>query len=179
MRVRPFFWLLLLLACVSVLSIAALRPSSIPAILRVQVNTESLVMDRTALIQVHLTDTQGQPINKAQVKPSARMPAMEMEPTRTNVTSLGDGQYAIHLHLNMAGMWEITIHTQADGFTALTYVLNVQVASGSQAGVQSITLHTPSQASSWFQMPNYATLQPINSPPIVYSAGIRTSGNCA
>ncbi|GHO42935.1 FixH family protein [Ktedonospora formicarum] len=172
MRVRPFFWLLLLCVSVAILSIAAFRPTYIPAVLRVQVNEESLFLNHTALIQVHLSDTQGQPIDKAQITPSARMLAMEMGPTDTSVISQGKGQYAIHLHLNMAGAWEITIQTQADGFSALSYVLQVQVSSQDKA-----TVHT--EASSWSRISCDATLQQAYSPTTLNEIGARTSSHRA
>jgi hypothetical protein len=129
-------------------------------------------MNRTALIQVHLSDTQGQPIDKAQITPSARMPAMEMEPTDTSVISLGKGQYAIHLHLNMAGAWEITIQTQADGFSALSYMLQVQVNSQDKA---TVLAGTPP----WSLTSSDATLHQTYSPTITYDIGARTSGHRA
>ena len=133
MRVRPFFWFCLALACVGALSVALLRPAIIPAKLQIQISEESLVANQPALIHLHLTDTQGLPINQAQVIPSAQMPDMQMEPVSSHVAPLGSGQYAAHMYLTMAGTWEITFQTQADGFAPLTYVLHVEVAKDTQS----------------------------------------------
>jgi hypothetical protein len=144
MRVRPFFWLCLALACVGVLSVALLRPAIIPAKLQAQISEESLVANHAALIHLHLTDTQGLPINQAQITPSAQMPDMQMEPVSSRVAPLGSGQYAIHMYLTMAGTWEITFQTQADGFSPLTYVLHVKVEKDTQTSSIS-TLYPPPQ----------------------------------
>lgn len=146
MRVRPFFWFFLALACVGVLSVALLRPAIIPAKLQVQISEESLVANHAALIHLHLTDTQGLPINQAQVTPSAQMPNMQMEPVSSRVAPLGSGQYAIHMYLTMAGTWEITFQTQADGFTPLIYVLHVKVAKDAQTSSTSSLYPPPQQA---------------------------------
>lgn len=146
MRVRPFFWVCLALACIGVLSLALLRPAIIPAKLQVQISEESLVANHAALIHLHLTDTQGLPINQAQVTPSAQMPDMQMAPVSSRVAPLGAGQYAVHMYLTMAGAWEITFQTQADGFAPLTYVLRVEV-----------TRDTPSSPASSFSLPSQQT----------------------
>jgi nitrogen fixation protein FixH len=126
MRVRPFFWCLLVFSCVSVLTFAATTHVSVPAIMQVQIEQPPRAVGFTTMI-LHLMDPQGLPIDEAQIVPSARMTNMDMATHEIRVKEVGQGQYMAQLHLYMAGPWEITVMAQADGFAPLHQSLLVQV----------------------------------------------------
>jgi nitrogen fixation protein FixH len=126
MRVRPFFWCLLVCCCLSVLTFAALMHTSAPAILQVQIKQPSQAVGFSTL-ELHLTDPQGLPIEEAQIVSSARMTNMEMITHESHVKEVGRGTYIAQLHLYMAGPWKITVMAQAEGFAPLQQMLLVQV----------------------------------------------------
>jgi len=127
MRVRPFFWCLLTAVCISVLLLAALHRPHVPALLQVHVDKSTLVSAGMTSLELHLTDSQGLPIEQAAVVPSAYMTNMHMQANTHFVNALGNGKYAVKLHLDMAGPWAIVIQAQADGFTPQHKVLYVEV----------------------------------------------------
>ena len=127
MRVRPFFWCLLAGSCISVLLLAALYRPYAPALLQVRVDRSTLVAAKMTSLELHLTDAQGTPIERAAVTPSAYMTNMQMQAHTHFVDSLGNGKYVIRVHLDMVGPWAIVIKTQADGFTPQQKVLYVNV----------------------------------------------------
>ena len=126
MRVRPFFWCLLVCSCVSVLTFAALVHTSAPAIMRVQIEQPPRAVGVTTL-KLHLTDPQGLPIEEAQIVSSARMTNMEMVTHESYIKEVGQGQYLARLNLYMAGPWEISVVAQAEGFAPLNQSVLVQV----------------------------------------------------
>lgn len=127
MRVRPFFWLLLLISCVGVLTLAMLYHPHAPTFLQVHVVQQRLMAGSPASLELNLTDPQGLPIEQAQVTPSARMTNMDMAATESHVTEIGHGRYKVNISLSMAGPWEITINTHAIGFEPQKSTLFVQV----------------------------------------------------
>ena len=127
MRVRPFFWFLLALSCTGVLFFAALLHTQAPAIMRVQLDQQYPVASGFTTLDLRLTDSQGLPIEQAQVSPNARMTNMDMVTNHIRVESLGHGTYKTQLQLNMAGPWEISIVAHADGFDPIAQTLVVQV----------------------------------------------------
>jgi hypothetical protein len=127
MRIRPFFWFLLAFTCTGILIFAAHYDPHIPAKLQVHVDQQSLVAVGLASLELHLTDPQGIPIERAKVLPGARMTNMDMDAYESSVHILGNGRYRIKLRLDMAGPWEITIQAHAEGFSPLKKTLNVQV----------------------------------------------------
>ena len=126
MRVRPFFWCLLVCSCLSVLTFAALVHTSVPALMQVQIKQPPRAVGLTTL-ELHLTDPQGLPIEEAQIVSSARMTNMEMITHQSQVKAVGRGIYIAQLHLYMAGPWEITVMAQAGGFAPLNRTMLVQV----------------------------------------------------
>jgi hypothetical protein len=80
-----------------------------------------------ARLELVLTDPSGEPINAAQVIPSARMTNMDMAAQQCHVKSSGSGTYMIDLSLDMAGPWSITIQTRAPGFAPQKKTLQVIV----------------------------------------------------
>ena len=127
MRVRPFFWCLLILACMSVLIFAATIRTHTPAIMQVRLEQKPPITSGLTTLELHLTDTQGLPIEQAQVIPKAWMTNMDMMTNKIRVEPLGKGIYVAQLQLYMAGPWEISIEAHADGFESLKQTLLVHV----------------------------------------------------
>ncbi len=78
MRVRPFFWFLLALSCAGVLIFAASLHTQSPAVMRVQLDRQPPDASGITTLKLRLTDSQGIPIEQAQVLPMARMTNMNM-----------------------------------------------------------------------------------------------------
>ena len=127
MRVRPFFWFLLALSCAGVLIFAASLHTQAPAVMRVQLDQQSPVTSGITTLKLRLTDSQGIPIEQAQVLPMARMTNMNMVTDQIRVEPLGQGNYMAQFHLYMSGPWEISIGAHADGFEPIAQTLFVQV----------------------------------------------------
>lgn len=127
MRVRPFFWYLLALSCMSVLIFAASVHIHAPAIMQVHVDQQPPIATGLTTLELHLSDTQGLPIEQAQVIPKAWMTNMDMMTNKIRVEPLGKGIYVAQLQLYMAGPWEISIEAHADGFESLKQTLLVHV----------------------------------------------------
>jgi hypothetical protein len=127
MRVRPVFWFILALSCIGVLTFAAFRHTQVPAVMRVQLDQQQPVTSGVTTLELHLTDSQGLPIEQAQVIPDARMTNMNMVTDQIYVEPLGQGNYKAQIHLYMAGPWEISINAHADGFEPIVQTLVVQV----------------------------------------------------
>ncbi len=127
MRVRPFFWILLALSCAGVLIFAASLHTQAPAVMRVQLDHQPPVTGGITTLKLRLTDSQGIPIEQAQVLPKARMTNMNMVTDHIRVEPLGQGNYMAQFHLYMSGPWEISIGAHADGFEPLEQTLFVQV----------------------------------------------------
>jgi hypothetical protein len=127
MRVRPFFWFFLAFSCIGVLMFAALLQTHAPAIMRVQLDQKPHVASGFTTLEMHLTDSQGLPIDQAQVLPNAKMTNMSMVANQVHVEILGHGTYLAQLQLDMVGPWEISIEARADGFEPIATNLFVQV----------------------------------------------------
>lgn len=127
MRIRPFFWLILFVSCGSVLALACVYQTDAPTILQVKMMQKQFVTGAPSSLKLSLTDPNGQPIDEAQVIPSARMTNMDMAIKQSRVMPSGKGIYTINLDLYMAGPWSITIRTQAPGFAAQEKTLLVMV----------------------------------------------------
>src|SRR6266704_3144661 len=127
MRVRPFFWFLLALSCTGVLIFAASLHRQAPAVMRVQLDQQHPVTSGVTTLELHLTDSEGLPIEQAQVLPNARMTNMDMATNHFRVEPLGHGTYLAQLQLYMAGPWKISIEAHADGFEPTAKTLFVQV----------------------------------------------------
>lgn len=125
MRVRPFFWALLLTSCLSVLALALLYHPHVPTLLHVE--RQHLVSYGLSDVYLQLTDPDGLPISKAHIEPSAYMTNMDMVTDHSSTTEVGNGHYRVQLHLSMTGPWAITIHTEADGFLSQQHTLFVEV----------------------------------------------------
>ena len=127
MRVRPFFWLLLAASCVGVLIFAATMREHTPALMQVRVDQSHPVSIGFTTLELHLTDSEGLPIDSAHVFSSADMLNMHMTPPQSSIREIGQGNYIEQIQLYMMGPWKITIGAHADGFDALQQTLVVQV----------------------------------------------------
>ena len=129
MRVRPFFWLLLLTSCLGVLVFAATMREDIAAVMQVHIEQRPVAEGLTR-IDLHLSDPQGLPVDGASVFSQAHMTNMQMGTHQSSVKALGQGMYTVQLHFSMTGPWLITVQAQANGFNALQQTLFVQVGAG-------------------------------------------------
>ncbi len=126
MRIRLFAWLILAVACVSVLIFAGIYQSHAPAQLQVHVEQSRPLAVGVATLALRLTDPQGLPIEEADILPDAHMTNMQMSTPHSQVHAVGNGNYKIFLYLDMAGPWTITIHASAHGFISQEQTLLVQ-----------------------------------------------------
>ena len=126
MRVRPFFWIFLLLACGGILAFAATYSPSAPAILQIHIANIPGPSAMT-VINLHATDLDGVPLDGIQLLPQANMTNMSMTTQQIYTTPQGQGNYLLRLRLYMVGPWAVTIAMQAQGFAPLKRTIFVQV----------------------------------------------------
>jgi YtkA-like len=127
MRIRPFFWLLLAVCCICVLTFAATIQEHIPALLSIQLTQQQPKANSITAVQLHLTDEQGLPLDAAQIDSLAEMTNMPMSTKQSSVRYLGQGNYLAQFRLYMAGPWAITFQAHATGFDPLQQTLLLQV----------------------------------------------------
>lgn len=116
MRVRPFFWALLASACAGVLIFAASISLNRTLPMHEQIDQVSPVTADATTVRLSLTDSEGIPIDRADITPRAFMPAMLMGPQRISVQALGQGVYLAWINFSMTGLWKIDIIARANGF---------------------------------------------------------------
>lgn len=127
MRIRPFFWIMLVMVCASVLIFAAHISAykSVPLLAHIeQISTSTA---SSAQVRLRLTDSEGMPVDQASITPHASMLDMAMAPPLTSVRPLGQGLYLASLSLSMAGSWKIDITAHADGFAPLNQSIIVNI----------------------------------------------------
>jgi YtkA-like len=127
MRVRPFFWLLLAVSCIGIMIFASTVRVHVPVVLQVHIEQQSPAPVGLTTVKLHLTDTEGLPIEEAQVFSIAKMTNMYMVSRQSDVRYLGEGNYAAQLRLYMTGPWAITVQAQAEGFDPLNETLFLEV----------------------------------------------------
>lgn len=127
MRIRPFFWALFLLSCLSVLTLAFLSRPYAATLLQMHVERHHLVSHGLSAVYLQLTDADGLAISQANIKPSAHMTNMDMVTDQSAVSEIGNGQYVVQIDLYMAGPWAIVLQTQAEGFLSQRQTLFVDV----------------------------------------------------
>jgi nitrogen fixation protein FixH len=118
---------MLALSCLGVLVFAATVHIEAPAQMHAHLDSTAPHAASFTTIELHLSDSEGLPIEQAQVTPSARMTNMQMTTSTVLVQPRGQGTYIVQLKLYMAGPWEIDITARADGFQASRQTLYVQV----------------------------------------------------
>ena len=117
MRVRPFFWIFLASICIGTLCFAGAMTGWWEALpMQVHIDPVVALAPGSVLVDLHLTDTEGVPIDQAQITPHISMPAMPMGRQQMNVQSLGQGLYVAHCTLSMLGTWKIDVVVNAPGF---------------------------------------------------------------
>jgi hypothetical protein len=126
-RIRPFFWALFLLSCLSVLTLAFLSHPSAATPLQVHVERHHLVSHGLSAVYLQLTDPNGVAVSQANIKPSAHMTNMDMVTDQSAVKAFGNGHYVVQLDLYMTGPWAIVLQTQAEGFVSQQQTLFVDV----------------------------------------------------
>lgn len=127
MRVRPFFWLLLTTVCIGVLVFAGAISIHKLVPMQAHIDQVSTASVGATSVRLHLTDSEGLPIDQARVTPHASMPAMQMPPQQINVQPLGQGVYLARISFSMAGSWKIDIIAHADGFDAVHQSIEIMV----------------------------------------------------
>ncbi len=125
MRIRPFFWIVLIISCVSVLTFAFFLRRDIPASLQLSLDQATPKAFQTLTLTVHLTDHEGVPIDSAQVTSHINMTNMDMGAYQHALAPTGHGRYNTQLQLSMVGPWLITVIVQADGFAPVHRELSV------------------------------------------------------
>lgn len=115
MRVRFFFWLVLVLTCVSVLTFAVLFQKDVPALIQLSLDRPFPKVQQVVTLSLHLTDAEGFPVNNASIISHANMTTMDMQDKEHQFTSIGQGKYIAHLQFSMAGSWLITTTVHAKG----------------------------------------------------------------
>ena len=127
MRIRPFFWILLVVVCLGILTLAATVHLLAPARLSVQPAQRPTPETPTTLL-VRVTDQEGLAVDGAQISSQAWMTNMHMD-SETISTTPGQGTYLVQMSFSMAGPWMVSVSMRADGFVPLHQPLFVQVPS--------------------------------------------------
>lgn len=115
MHVRFFFWLLLTLTCVSVLTFAFFFQKDVPALIQLSVDHPVPKVQQVVTLSLHVTDAEGVPVNNASVTSHANMTAMNMQEGKHQLASVGHGNYITHLQFSMSGSWFIAVSIRAAG----------------------------------------------------------------
>ena len=128
MRVRPFFWLLLIITCISVITFASTFKTDLPASIQVHFERSHPVAHTPTMLTIRITDPQGIPIDQAHAIVSTNMTNMDMGVQQQLLADTGQGNYETHFFPSMAGPWVVTILVHADGFAPIRQQLFIQVA---------------------------------------------------
>ncbi len=128
MRVRPFFWGILVFVCLGVLILAVTVPREVPARLSIQL-IQLPTLNTPATVLVKVTDAEGMTVNDAQIVSHAWMTNMSMTTNMFSTTPKGQGAYLVRVNLSMTGPWIIAVSMQANGFAPLDQTLLVHVLS--------------------------------------------------
>jgi nitrogen fixation protein FixH len=115
MRVRSFFWLFFVFTCVSVLTFAFLFQRDVPALIQLSLDQPSPKAQQVVTLSLHLTDSEGIPIDNASVIFRTNMTTMYMQDDNHQLKSVGQGKYVAHVQFSMAGSWLITTSVHASG----------------------------------------------------------------
>ena len=127
MRVRPFFWLLLVITCVGALTFAYTWKTVVPASMQVRLERSHPIAHTATGLIVHLADLEGTPIDQARAVASVNMTDMDMGEQQQLFAALGQGNYETHFQPTMPGPWVMTILVHADGFAPLRQQVFIQV----------------------------------------------------
>jgi YtkA-like len=128
MRVRLFFWLLLIITCISVIVFASTFKTNLPASVQVYLERSHPVAHTPTMLSIHIADPQGVPIDQAHAIVRTNMTNMDMGEQQQLFADTGQGNYEAHFLPSMAGPWVVTILVHADGFAPIRQQLFIQVA---------------------------------------------------
>ncbi len=129
MHVRPFFWWLLIGVCAGVLVFACTFRQEIPVLMHLSLDQPTAKTSEALTLTLHLTDSQGLPIEQAHVISDITMTNMDMGVDQQPLQAVGLGMYTTHLHLSMTGPWMISVIAQASGFMPSHQDLSIAVTS--------------------------------------------------
>ncbi len=128
MRIRSFFWLLPILSCLSVLTFAFLFQKDLPALSEVSLSHPFPKVQQVVALTLHLSDSEGLPIENASVISNVNMTTMNMGDNQRQLQSLGQGTYTTHLQFSMAGPWFITVTAHRSGIVPVQQKLFVEAS---------------------------------------------------
>lgn len=128
MRVRPFFWGVLVCTCLGVLLLAAVVPRQVPAHLSLQL-LQTPQLDAPSSLLVEITDAEGVTVNNAQIVSRAWMTNMPMLIKHISTFPKGQGLYLVQINWPMVGPWMISVSMEVDGFAPLQRTLSIHVSS--------------------------------------------------
>ncbi|MGH2508243.1 MAG: hypothetical protein ACRDHZ_12690, partial [Ktedonobacteraceae bacterium] len=101
MRIRPFFWIILVSICVSVLIFAATISIQRSVPMQVHIDQISITAAQTTVVRLHLSDSEGLPIDQARIIPHVSMLTMLMSTPHIRVHALGQGIYLAQISFPM------------------------------------------------------------------------------
>ncbi len=127
MRIRPFFWLILVGSCIGVFTFALMVHTELLAVIHVSLNHSQPSQETATILTLHLTDGQGLPIEQAHVISSLTMTNMDMGRIDYTLQPMGRGYYQTALRWSMAGPWVVHVIAHADGFLSTSQTLLVDV----------------------------------------------------
>jgi hypothetical protein len=115
MRVRPFFWFLFTFTCVGVLTFAFFFQRDVPALIHLSLDHPSPKVQQMVTLSLHLTDTEGVPIEHASIISRTNMTTMDMREAIRQLIPVGHGNYITHLQFSMSGEWFVIVNIHAGG----------------------------------------------------------------
>lgn len=125
MRIRPFFWLMLVSICTGILLFAATISMHRSVPMQVHIDQIAITGAQTTVVRLHLSDSEGLPIDQARIIPSVSMLTMPMGAQQIRVQALNQGIYLAQIRFSMAGTWKIDLLAHADGFAAIQQSVQV------------------------------------------------------
>ena len=75
-------------------------------------------VQQVVTLNLHLTDTEGVPINNAAVMSSMNMTNMDMGENKHQLKPIGQGKYTTQLRFSMSGAWFVTVTIRAAGIVS-------------------------------------------------------------
>lgn len=127
MRIRPFFWLILVSMCIGVLVFAATISLQRSVPMQASIDQISITAAQTTIVHLHLSDSEGLPIDQAKIVSHASMLTMRMSTPKIRVQALGQGSYLAQISFSMRGIWQIDLIAHADGFDAIQQSVQLTV----------------------------------------------------
>jgi hypothetical protein len=128
MRIRSFFWLILVGSCIGVLIFALTVHPEFLAVMHITLSRSHPSEDTVTILTLHLTDVQGvPPIEQAQVISRMTMTNMDMSTVTSTLQPLEHGYYQTALRWSMTGQWAIDVIAHAEGFLSTNQTVFIDV----------------------------------------------------